>query len=131
MTTVYCCECEKDVEAVERSGADIYALREDLAKLVLWQCRGCLNYVGAHKNLRATPLGNIPTPKMRGIRLSIHMILDPIWKDKHMERREVYEAMSQALGYNYHTAHIKTIKEAERVLGAVTILSRRCYEKAE
>lgn len=131
MTKVYCCKCEEDVEAVERRGADIHFGRPDLYELVFWQCRACLNYVGSHKNLRATPLGNIPTPEMRGMRMQINNILDPIWKDKYMERREVYAALSQALGYNYHTAHIKTMEEGKRALEAVTILSRECCEKTE
>ena len=49
------------------------------------------------------PLGNIPTAELRNARKHIHAILDPIWKSGRMKRGDLYRAISDSLGYQYHT----------------------------
>ena len=114
---LYCCGCEKHIDARLTTGKEIYSHRIDLAELPFYVCDGCGNYVGCnHKSDNPTrPLGNIPTLKLRDARMHIHKLIDPIWKSKYMSRNELYKVMSKDLGYQYHTAEIRTIEEARRV----------------
>lgn len=114
---IYCCGCGTKVEARLTDGKEIYPHRKDLWKQPLWKCDTCKNYVGCHhKTSNPTqPLGNIPTKELRAARQHIHKILDPIWQSKRMGRRQVYQKISDALGWKYHTANIKTIEEARKV----------------
>lgn len=114
---IFCCACQTDVEARLTDGAEIYPHRNDLAKLPFWKCDTCGNYVGCHHKTRTrtNPLGNIPTAELRKARNKIHEILDPIWKSGKMKRVEVYAALTDKLGWHYHTAKIRSIEEARQV----------------
>ena len=114
---IFCCGCGHEVEARLTDGKEIYSHRTDLYDLPFWKCDACKNYVGCHyktKN-RTNPLGNIPTPEIKKARQHIHAILDPLWEPNRYNRRKIYEKLSEALGYPYHTGEIKTIEEARRI----------------
>ena len=114
---IYCCGCEMKVEARLTGGEEIYPHREDLYSLPFWKCDGCGNYVGCHhktKN-RTNPLGCIPTPEIKKARQHIHKILDPIWQNGKMSRKEIYAELSERLGWKYHTAKIRSVEEARKV----------------
>lgn len=114
---LWCCQCQKDVEARLTSGAECYPHRPDLAELPRWICDGCHNHVGTHhktKNPTQT-LGNIPSPEIKRARIHIHALIDPVWQTKQMPRRAIYGKMSKALGYQYHTGEIKSIEEARTI----------------
>jgi len=123
---IYCCECGQDVFARLTDGREIYPHREDLAELPFWRCDDCGNYVGCHHKThnRTKPLGNIPTPEIRGLRQDIHNILDPLWKDGPLQRGEVYDKISAALGRKYHTAGIRSVAEARTVFRVVNDIRR-------
>lgn len=116
-TSIYCCGCEKKVHADLTDGGEIYPHRSDLSTIPFWICPHCSNYVGCHhKSDKPTkPLGCIPTEGIRRRRMDIHQILDPLWKDGFLQRSQVYNRLSERLGYRYHTANIRTMKEANRV----------------
>ncbi len=120
---IYCCGCRKTTEARGASGIEIYPHREDLGDLQFFVCKTCNNYVGTH---RATckPLGCIPTPALREARKIIHATLDPIWLKKKEERSVLYSKLSEKLGYTFHTADIKSITQANKVLLAVNDLTK-------
>jgi hypothetical protein len=118
---IYCCGCQKDVEARLTSGAEIYPHREDLHKLPFWLCETCFCYVGCHhktKN-RTRPLGNLPTGEMRSARQHIHKLIDPIWQN-HPEpfraRCWIYRWLAWKTGKkDYHTGEIRSIEEAREI----------------
>jgi hypothetical protein len=114
------------VEARLATGAEIYPHRPDLAELPFWKCDACGNHVGCdHKTKdRTRPLGIIPTPAIKNARKRIHAILDPLWKPDKRKRRQVYARISAALGYQYHTAEIKTVEEASMVYRIVEDIAR-------
>jgi hypothetical protein len=114
---IFCCGCGKPVNATLTSGSAIYPRRTDLAALPFWICNACGNYVGCHHKTkdRTKPLGNIPTPELRNARKHIHAILDPIWRSGKMSRADIYRAITQELGYQFHTAEIRTVEDARRV----------------
>ncbi len=125
--TIWCCACLKDVEARLTDGREIYPHRPDLADHPRWKCDTCGNHVGCHNQAKIRnprPLGNIPTPELSNARRHIHAILDPLWQSKRMTRSEVYTAISNRLGYRYHTAEIKTLYEARCIYFIVKELSR-------
>ena len=114
---LYCCGCSEEVQARLTTGEEIYPHRDDLFSLPFWKCDTCENYVGCHHKTkdRTKPLGNIPTPELRAARKHIHAILDPIWKSGKMPRGKLYRSISDELGYQYHTAELRTVDEARRV----------------
>ena len=114
---IYCCECNQDVKARLTDGSEIYSHRKDLASLPFWKCDECCNYVGCHHKTkdRTRPLGCIPNAEMRVARSGLHALLDTAWKSNRIGRRELYKKISEVLGYEYHTAEIKTIEEARTV----------------
>ena len=118
---IYCCSCEKEVEARLTSGVEIYPPREDLHCRPFWKCNTCKNYVGCHyklKNNPTKPLGNIPTPEMRKARNHIHKLIDPFWQnytEPFRARAWIYRWLSGKIGREYHTAEIRTIEEAREV----------------
>ena len=114
---IYCCGCETRVQARLTNGKEIYSHRPDLYGLPYWKCDDCGNYVGCHhktKN-RTQPLGVIPTPELKTARKHIHRILDPIWRSKRMTRKALYSDLSDRLGWEYHTAAIRSVDEARAV----------------
>lgn len=127
---IYCCGCQEEVEARLTNGAEIYPHRQDLASLPFWKCNACGNYVGCHhktKN-RTAPLGVIPTPEIRKLRKLIHAEIDPMWKNGSTNRKArntLYDAISKEVGWNYHTARIRSAEEAEKVLAVVVQIKSR------
>lgn len=116
---IYCCECQKEVTAHLVTGRSIYKTRVDLYELPFWLCPHCGNWVGCHhKSSKPTkPLGCIPTPAIKALRIKIHSKLDPLWKYKSKETRTaLYTKISKFLKYELHTADIETVEEAEKIL---------------
>jgi hypothetical protein len=123
---IWCCGCGRNVNARLTDGAEIYPHRADLRILPFWRCDACGNFVGCHhktKN-RTAPLGCIPTPELKGARMHLHALIDPIWQSGLMGRRELYKALSREVGWEYHTAKIRTIEEARKVYKAAQKLQR-------
>lgn len=118
---IYCCACSRDIKARLTDGAEVYPHREDLAALPFWMCDSCGNYVGCHHKTKnkTRPLGVIATPEIKKARQHIHAVLDPIWKSGKMKRASLYKRISDELGWQYHTAKIRTIEEARKVYAIV------------
>lgn len=114
---IYCCGCQKEIEACLTDGKEIYPHRPDLHALPFWKCPACGNYVGCHHKTkdRTRPLGCIPTPEIKNARRHIHRLLDGIWKSGKIRRQKLYAKLSGKLGYEYHTAEIRTIEEARKI----------------
>ncbi len=114
---IFCCECEKEVIARLTDGAEIYPHRSDLHNLPFWKCDRCGNHVGCHHKTenRTRPLGCIPTREIRNARKEIHKVLDPIWKSGRVDRKTLYAAISEHLGWKFHTAKIRSIEDARKV----------------
>lgn len=122
---IYCATCEADVDARLTDGSEIYPHRSDLSKLPFWRCDTCGGFVGCHhktKN-RTKPLGCIPTPEMKEMRKRIHAVLDPIWKVGSRNRKQVYQQMTDALGWEYHTGKTRSLEECQRALEAARDLA--------
>ena len=114
--SIFCCECDKDVDARLTNGKEIYPHRQDLSERSFWKCDACGYYVGCHKSGDCTyPLGVIANKELNNARQHIHNILDPLWQKGWLKRRDVYKKISEEIGYEYHTAKIRTIEEARNI----------------
>ena len=123
---IYCVSCEVEVTARLTSGKEVYPHRPDLFNLPFWKCDACNNFVGCHHKTanRTKPLGCIPSPAIKAIRKQLHAVIDPIWESGRMSRGAVYSTMSNALGRQYHTADLRSVEEAERMLVVAVEIGR-------
>jgi len=124
---IYCCGCEAKVDARLTDGEEIYPHRSDLFSFPFWRCDACNNYVGCHhktKN-RTAPLGCIPTPEIKKVRIQIHALIDPIWREGKANRKEIYAEISEKIGRKYHSANIRTIVDAQEVYRIAKALSEQ------
>lgn len=115
---IYCCECKKEVESELVKGNMVYPHRQDLKDLLFYQCPSCKKFVGTHKGT-TIPLGVIPNEEIKKIRIKIHSIIDPLWKGKQKSRTQIYNYISSKLGYQYHTANIRSLEEGAKILKIV------------
>ncbi len=111
---LYCVECKKVIDTIQKTGKEIYPHREDLYKKIFYECPICKNYVGCHKDTNR-PLGCIPNKELKNARQHIHTKLDGLWKSKLIGRTEIYKRLSRSLGYTYHTGNTKTIEECREI----------------
>tara|TARA_R110000868_G_scaffold156404_1_gene383238 strand:- start:191 stop:577 length:387 start_codon:yes stop_codon:yes gene_type:complete len=121
---MYCCGCKQSVKARLTNGEEVYQHLPKLAQIPFWICDTCKNFVGTHhKSTNPTkPLGVIATPEIKKLRILIHSKLDKIWKEKIMTRKKVYKKISDKMNFDYHTANIKHLSEAEKVLEIISTL---------
>lgn len=121
---IFCCACKKEVDALLKTGADIYPHLHYLGKIPFWQCPTCNNYVGCHHKTkdRYRPLGSIPSPELRKLRRNIHDEIDPLWKSGKYSRKEIYAILSRRIKKEYHTADVRDVHVAEEILELVRSL---------
>jgi hypothetical protein len=122
---IFCCTCNKDVEAALVYGTDCYPHRKDLANLKFYQCPVCKNFVGTHKGTDR-PLGVIASSEIKKERMKIHDIIDPLWKTRKIPRKEIYRQISSILGYDYHTANLKTVEDCRKVYSIALDIKENC-----
>lgn len=124
---IYCCGCNQDVQARLTDGMEVYPHREDLYDLPFWRCDTCNNFVGCHHKTedRTKPLGSIPSPAIKKLRMEIHAALDPIWMTGKHARKHIYKVLSTVIGREYHTADIRTNAEANLVFRELSKLASK------
>lgn len=113
--SIYCMECQKNVEATIENGETIYPHRPDLADHVFLRCPHCLNYVSADRPRKNDTLKSwqkrltqrtIPNASCRNYRRMIHAIIDPLWQSGVFKRGYIYKRLKEATGTNYHNASV-------------------------
>lgn len=113
--SIYCTNCNDNVEAEMVSGLDVYPHRPDLSKLRFYRCPVCANFVGTHKGT-PRPLGCIPSPELKRARIAVHNKMDRLWKSKLIRRTALYSQISKMMGYTYHNGETRTVEECEKAL---------------
>lgn len=124
---IYCCGCEEYVSAEKVSGMCVYPHRIDLKSLLFYKCKSCGNFVGSHKH-GGKPLGVIATPEIKLERQKIHSVLDPLWREGLIKRKDLYKRMSEILGFQYHTASLASLDECRTTLKAALEISNQIFE---
>lgn len=124
---IFCCCCERDIDARLTDGGEIYPHRADLQALPFWICDACGNYVGCHHKTakRTKPLGCIPSPEIKAARKKLHAIIDPMWRGGMMGRKDLYAAISREIGWDYHTGNTRSMEEVNAVAAAVLAIHSR------
>ena len=119
-----CPYCNKPSELV--TGKVIYRNRPDLYGKYYYYCKDCNAYTGCHKNTKE-PLGTLANADLRKARVKAHDALDKIWKEKLLNRRKVYEMLSNYMELHKKETHIGLFDEYQC---AVTIVfARRFYKE--
>lgn len=121
---IYCCGCKKEVNARQTTDNEVYS---NGFGNPIWICDDCGSYVGTHHKCRTAPtrpLGVLATPEMRNARKHLHALIDPLWKSGRIKRIYLYRLISDKLGYEYHTAELRTIEEARRVWRIIREIQR-------
>lgn len=113
------------MDARLKNGAEVYPHRTDLHNLPFWKCDTCGNFVGCHyKSAEPTkPLGCIATPEIKKARIEVHALIDPLWKSGAFKRNKLYGLISEQLGWKYHTANIRSLEEANKVIKIAKTIS--------
>jgi|SaaInlStandDraft_4_1057021.scaffolds.fasta_scaffold98198_1 hypothetical protein len=123
---IYCCGCEKQVRTVIKDGLVVYPHRPDLKNKEFYVCESCNNFVGMNSR-SGEPLGVIPTKEISSFRQTIHGLIDPLWKDGKISRSKLYKILSKKVGYEYHTADLRTIDECRNIIRIAIKLRRKIY----
>ena len=87
-----------------------------------WVCENfasCNGSVGTHPDKR--PLGTIPDPETKKLRMQVHAQLDPLWRSGRFSRAKVYARLSDAIGRPFHTGET-TAAECREVLKTIPLL---------
>jgi len=72
-------------------------------------CKDCDSYVGCHQNSKK-PLGSMANKELRQLRIQCHSLIDNLWKNGKMSRKEMYRMLSDKFG---RTVHIGWSREEE------------------
>lgn len=115
MAKMICPYCNK--EAVWTENKTVYG-RNYGKSVMCYYCKPCDAYVGCHQNTRK-PLGTMANKELREWRKKAHAVIDPLWKNNGMKRREVYLMLKRKIGREIHVGEsdIETCKEICRVMG--------------
>lgn len=124
---IYCCSCQKEIDGRLTTGREVYPSRADLYDNPYWICDCCKNYVGYHhkSSIPTKPLGTIPTPEIRKLRRTLHKMIDPLWRDGHLNRDEVYSFLSQIVRKEFHVSTINTEEEGNMIIERLNKLGIR------
>lgn len=130
---IYCCECRLNVSARLTNGGEVYKRRPDLKSLPFWICDSCGNFVGCHHKTKdkINPLGVIPSEEIKNYRKHIHKILDPLWTCGLISRSQLYKEISKRIGFNYHTAMLKSNEECLSAISAINEIQKELNNKEQ
>lgn len=81
---------------------------------MIYYCKKDDAYVGCHKNTR-NALGSMANKELRRLRRECHLLIDQYWKKNKIERKKLYELLSDWWGDEFHVAWLRE-KECEFVL---------------
>ena len=104
-----CPYCKKEAKWCENK--EIYG-RNFGKSFMCHYCKDCDAYVGCHNNTRR-PLGTMANKELREWRVKAHAVIDPLWKEGGIPRKEVYALLKEKLGRAIHIGEsdIETCKE--------------------
>ncbi len=98
VSTIYCPYCKNVAKWV--NNREVYGKQYGKSYMCYW-CKECDAYVGCHQNSQQ-PLGTMANKHLRTLRRKAHAHVDPLWKDGHMTRKEMYASLKKIFGYEVH-----------------------------
>lgn len=121
---IYCVECKQDVDAKLVTGKEVYPHRSDLYNLLFYKCPACGGFVGTHKDGTNKPLGCIPTFALKRARIGVHDRMDKLWKSGRIKRKDLYNKISEYMGYEYHNGETRSVEECNKALCVINRIER-------
>lgn len=107
---------------------EIYNRRYSDKDKKYWKCFKCESYVGCHDE-GISPLGILADKELRGMKMDVHKLFDPIWKYyvevkgmvKNKARNKAYQWLADEMELNKKECHVgyfdkDQCREALRVL---------------
>ena len=91
-----------------------------------WVCPQCLRSVGCYTD-SMLPMGCIATRVERNHRISTHRLVDALWKEGLINRRDVYKEIAQVLNLPKPYAHIAMMNEQQ--LNIVDVWAQARYKQ--
>lgn len=91
-----------------------------------WVCPNCLRSVGCYDD-SMFPMGCIATRVERKHRIATHRLVDSIWKEGLINRRDVYKEISQVLNLPKPYAHIAMMTEPQ--LNIIDVWAKARYKQ--
>lgn len=113
-----CQYCDNPAEWVENK--EIYGKNYGKSYMA-WLCRLCEAHVGCHNNTKR-PKGQLANKELREARIQVHNFIDPLWKERGMNRKKMYKQLSDAMGYEVHVGETKTVDECMELLKTAKLL---------
>lgn len=98
--SVFCTDCQLEAEFVD--SAEVYGGK---SYGMIYICRGCGNYVGAHANSNK-PKGTLADARTRLMRRNAHLAFDPIWQGGKKNRVTAYKRLAEWLEIPAQDCHI-------------------------
>src|SRR3990167_7573172 len=101
-----------------RSNALIYNGKE-YGNGKIWLCDrfpACRGSVGTHPD--GKPLGIVPTEEVKKLRIKLHAVIDPLWKDDKKKRGSVYGWLKRIMGREIHMGET-TKEDCLKILEAI------------
>lgn len=122
---VVCPYCGENAEFV--NGNRIYSTPGPWNRLWFWACFDCLAWVGCHKRNHQygrkgdEPFGILANEELRNAKRHVHRLLDPLWQQKGISRKEAYRVLADAMGISKNDCHVgmfdlERCREAYRAL---------------
>jgi hypothetical protein len=81
----------------------------------VWHCDRCKASVGCH-NGTISPFGLMATGKVRRLRVEVHRVFDPLWKNAGLSRDEAYFWLQTTLGISAEACHISMLSEKQLIV---------------
>lgn len=107
---VRCPYCGAVAEAVW--GKSIFRNVPALWQRPFYRCAPCDAHVGCHAGTWV-PLGTLANAALREWRRAAHQAFDPLWRDRHMTRREAYAWLQAQLDLTQEACHIGRFTERQ------------------
>ena len=109
-----CPKCEKEAPWVENK--EKYGKNYGKS-FMCYFCKQCDTYVGCHNNTKE-PLGTMADRDTLKWRQQAHASIDPLWKNRGYERKEVYRKLKEWFGEEIHIGSAG-IKRCRDIINAI------------
>lgn len=103
-----CPYCGK--HAVKAYGSFFWPHKPELHHKKIWACHDCDARVGTHGN-SWHPLGTLANEGLRAVRGVTHHAFDPLWKNGHFQRSELYAMLADHMKLDPVDCHIGMFDE--------------------
>lgn len=95
-----CPYCKQNSEYID--SIEVYGVSYGM----IYICRPCNAWCGTHKSRPLEALGRLANSELRELKKQAHSYFDPLWKEGHFKRGQLYNLLSLHLGIPSEYTHI-------------------------